>query len=191
MSQKGRSRPLYLAGRSSWFRSAWWSRSGVTVTPLRSGRWLLMQSYASGWPAASRTTLPLSGNPVQVRSLLDEEVKKMLQNKPPKHASEGGVPVAVDEDFMGLYPSLWSHLTQTTWDDGTPRLTSAVTLFMQAGRFTACVVEKNWDLILFATADKLEGIWEAVDARLSDPKADWRANRRGPGDKAKRVQRPT
>ena len=115
----------------------------------------------------------------------------MLQNKPPRGGGGDGVAVAEDGDFMGLYPTLWKFLTTLQWDDGSPRQPSTVSIFMQGGRWTACLTEKNWDLILFATADRVEGLWEALDGRLADPAADWRVNRRGPGDKAKRVQRPT
>ena len=191
MSQKGWPARLYHRSECWWFPSAWWCKSGVTVTPLRSGRWLLMQSFKSGWVATSRTTRPLSGNRVQIRSLLNQEVLKMLQNKPPRRVGEDSPPVAVDEDFMGLYPKLWTFLTSTQWEDGTSRQPSTVSIFMQGGRWTICLTEKNWDLILFATADRLEGVWEAIDARLSDPKADWRENRSKAGDRAKRVQRPS
>jgi len=190
-SAKGRPVQKWPRTRSWWFPSAWWCKSGVTATPLRSGRWLLMQCYESGWVSTSRTTRPLRGNAVQVRSLLNVEVFRMLQNKPPRGGGGDGVAVAEDGDFMGLYPTLWKFLTTLQWDDGSPRQPATVSIFMQAGRWTACLTEKNWDLILFATAERLEGLWEALDGRLADPAADWRVNRRGPGDKAKRVQRPS
>ena len=191
MSRRATAVRLFSRSDTWWFPSAWWSKSGVTVTPLRSGRWLLMQSFASGWVATSRTTARLTGSRARIRLLLDEEVKKMLQNKPPRRVGEDSPPVAVDEDFMGLYPKLWTFLTSTQWEDGTSRQPSTVSIFMQGGRWTICLTEKNWDLILFATADRLEGVWEALDARLSDPKADWRENRSKAGDRAKRVQRPS
>ena len=150
-----------------------------------------MRCYESGWVESSRTTQPLQGNPVQVRSMLDVEVKKMLQNRRPISVGEDGPQVAVDEDFMGLYPHLWTFMTQARWEDGTPRLPSPVSIFMQHGKWTACLTEKNWGLILFATADRLEGIWEALDARLSDPKADWRQDRKASGQQARRVHKPT
>jgi hypothetical protein len=150
-----------------------------------------MRSYESGWVQVSRTTRPLLGNMVQVRLQLDTEVKKMLQNQRPRAVGGESVEVVADEDFMGLYPHLWTYLTQMTWEDGTARLPSPVTIFVQHGKWTACLTEKNWGLILFATADRVEGLWEALDARLGDPKADWRADRKVPGQQAKRVQKPS
>lgn len=115
----------------------------------------------------------------------------MLQNRPPAHAGGGNVEVVADEDFMGLYPLVWQYLTQPTWPDGTPRQPSTVATFTQHGRWTICLTEKNWGLILFATADRIEGLWEALDARLSDPKADWRQDRKSAGQQARRIQRPS
>lgn len=115
----------------------------------------------------------------------------MLQNKRPVSTGEDGPALAAPEDYTELFPQLWNYLTQTRWDDGTPRQPSSVSIFLQHGKWTACLIEKNWGLILFATADRLEGIWEALDARLSDPKADWRVDRKQPGQQAKRVQRPS
>jgi hypothetical protein len=163
----------------------------VTVTPLPSGRWLLIQSFVSGWVAASRTTRPLPGSLVQVRSLLDREVFKMLQNKRPAAVGGDSVEAAEDADFMGLYPTLWMFLTSTKWADGEPRQVSSVSFFLQHGKWTACLVEKNWGMILFATADRWEDLRESLDARLSDPKADWRLDRKTAGAQARRVQRPS
>lgn len=115
----------------------------------------------------------------------------MLQNKPPASIGADGPALAAPEDYTELFPHLWTYLTQTKWDDGTPRLPSPVSIFLQHGKFTACLTEKNWGLILFATADRLCDIWEALDAKLGDPKADWRQDRKTAGQQAKRVQRPT
>lgn len=115
----------------------------------------------------------------------------MLQNKPPAHVGADGPALAAPEDFTDLFPHLWSFMTQTRWEDGTARLPSTVSVFLQHGKWTACLTEKNWGLILFATADRLEGLWEALDARLAEPKADWRQDRKVAGQQAKRVHRPT
>ena len=128
---------------------------------------------------------------MQVRSQLDREVFKMLENKRPAHAGEDGVASAVEEEFTVVYPKVWLYLTQTRFDDGTPRQPSGVSIFMQHGKWTTCLVEKNWGLILFATSERLDGIWEALEARLADPKADWRVDRKAAGQQAKRVQRPS
>ena len=191
MSGKGKRRPAFPRTRCSSFPSAWWCSCGVTATPLPSGRWLLMQSFESGWVAVSRTTRPLKGNRVQVRSALDREVFKMLQNKRPAAVGGDSVEAAEDADFMGLYPMLWMFLTSTKWADGEARQVSSVSYWLQHGKWTACIVEKNWGMILFATADKWEDLREALDARLSDPKADWRLDRKTAGQQAKRVQRPS
>lgn len=150
-----------------------------------------MQSFQSGWVATSRTTGRLVGNRLQIRRQLDREVHRMLQNKPPRRGGEDTEADAAPEAITELFPQLWAFLTSTKWEDGTPRQPSTVSIFMQAGRWTACLTEKNWDLILFATSDRLEDVWESLDARLSDPKADWRQNRRLAGQTAKRVQRPS
>lgn len=151
----------------------------------------MMQSYVSGWVSVSRTTRPLRGNMVQVRSQLDREVSKMLQNKRPAAVGGDSVEAAEDADFMGLYPTLWQFLTAVKWSDGEARQVSSVSYWLQHGKWTACLVEKNWGMVLFATADRWDDLREALDARLADPKADWRLDRKSAGDKAKRVQKPS
>jgi hypothetical protein len=150
-----------------------------------------MRSWPSGWVDVSRTTRPLKGDAVQVRSQLDREVVKMLANKRPAAVGGDSVEAAEDADFVGLYPTLWKYLTSVRWDDGEPRQVSSVSYFLQHGKWTACLVEKNWGLILFATADRWDDLREALDARLSDPKADWRQDRKAAGQQAKRVQKPS
>jgi len=115
----------------------------------------------------------------------------MLKNQRPAAVGGDTVEAAEDEDFIGLYPTLWKYLTSTRWDDGEARLVSSVSYFLQHGKWTACLVEKNWGLILFATADRWDDLREALDARLADPKADWRQDRKAAGQQAKRVQKPT
>ena len=122
---------------------------------------------------------------------MNEEVKKMLQNKRPVAAGGDSVEVVEEEGFMASYPHLWRYLTQTRWEDGTARQPSSLSIFSQHGKWTIMLAEKNWGLILFATADRLEGLWEALDARLADPRADWREDRKSADAKAKRVQRPS
>jgi len=115
----------------------------------------------------------------------------MLKNRAPAHVSADRPADAVPEGFTEAYPVLWEYLTQTSYGKDGPRIPSSVSVFMQAGKWTACLTEKNWGLILFATADRLEQLPEALNARLADPRADWRQDRKQASDKAKRVQKPT
>lgn len=92
-------------------------------------------------------------------------------------------PVAVDAT-----PRLWAYLTQSLWEDGTPRLTSSLLLFEQDGFIKVMLRDRENGLCLWVASPNLSDSFAAVELALSDPTVEWRVDRQAEGQKASRVK---
>jgi len=110
-----------------------------------------------------------------------------------KGDSEGRGPAKVrpltDPAFANPYPILWSYLTQMKWEDGSPRQTSSLLIFADDGVLKAMLRDREVGLCLWVAGATVQGLWDALEGALTDPRADWRADRKFEGDPAKRQRR--
>jgi hypothetical protein len=79
-----------------------------------------------------------------------------------------------DEDFAAEYPTLFAFLAMATDDDGKPRTTSTVMVFIESGVCKACLKERDHDRTLWASAPSILGVFAALETRLNDSPVDWR-----------------
>lgn len=107
----------------------------------------------------------------------------------PKVATEAAG-LADDPTFREAYPTLWDHLTQDRWEDGTARQTSSMLLFRDGGVFKVMFRDKDAGACLWIAVQSPLNAFDALEAALCDPRADWRADRQQPGQQAKRIKRP-
>lgn len=85
-------------------------------------------------------------------------------------------------------PTLWEHLTATTWpEDGSPRETSSLLVFVQDGTLKAMVRDKNHNACLWVAAQSLTSLLCVLEQQLSDPAADWREDRASGAKQARRM----
>jgi len=82
-----------------------------------------------------------------------------------------------DNDTKTLFPTLWDHLTQTTWDDGTPRETSSLLLFVQDGMLKAMLRDREAGQCLWTAGVSVATVMFQLDTALSDPNAEWKADK--------------
>ena len=75
------------------------------------------------------------------------------------------------------YPTMWSFLTQTTWEDNSPRQTGSVLLFADGGALKAMVKDKDNEACLWVTAPNLTLLFAVIDSKLTDPTTEWRKDR--------------
>lgn len=75
------------------------------------------------------------------------------------------------------FPRLLEFLTEPVWEDGSPRQTGTILLFLDEGRLKACLAERSLGLVAFVTGPSLLGLLVEVEAVLRDGKADWRASK--------------
>lgn len=117
-----------------------------------------------------------------------EEVMEMLLRKEDLAGRGGSGPRPLtDPGFAGSYPILWSYLTQNRWQDGSPRLTSSLLLFADDGVLKAMLRDREAGLCLWIAGATVSGLFDALEAAVSDAKADWRQDRQSKADSAKRV----
>jgi len=92
-----------------------------------------------------------------------------------------------DPDFANVYPMVFSHLSQTKWPDGSPRQTSTLSVFVDGGVIKAVLKDRHAGLCLWCAAKTMGDLFGVLEALLCDPGAEWRLDRKGPGDSARRV----
>lgn len=108
--------------------------------------------------------------------VLDERMAlAMALLRPARSASRGGSPlVPVDPECVEAYPSLLSWLSDDSWADGEARQRSTLLVVIEGDQWKACVIDKDSDATLWASARTLGDLLAAMEARLTDPDADWR-----------------
>lgn len=104
--------------------------------------------------------------------------------KPSSTIAADGRPCDVpDHASLKAMPLLMEMLTTDRWDDGTPRLPSAISLFIEDGRWKAAINDKDLRASLYVTADTLVGALKALESALASPSPDWRGWNKGKGKK--------
>jgi hypothetical protein len=103
--------------------------------------------------------------------------------KRPESGRPGEIPPlpAVDEEFERKYPTLWEYLTCDTWEDGSPRATTTMFLFVSGGRWTCMLKDRALEKVCFSTHDTLAELLASREEALCDGRADWRTERSAPG----------
>jgi len=89
---------------------------------------------------------------------------------PEKQASD----VPFSTAFQTRFPALVEYLTVDKWDDGKPRETATISLFIDAGALKACFNDRALSRNAFVTGDSVEGILDALEAGLVNETLDWR-----------------
>jgi len=100
--------------------------------------------------------------------------------KRPK-AIEGGVlPAqdAVDGEFSSRYPTLWDYLSQAAWEDGKARQTSTLFIFLDDGKWTVMLKDRDRELVAFFKAERLTVCLTLIEDALCSDSVDWRADRK-------------
>ncbi len=102
---------------------------------------------------------------------------------------EGGTNGVKDPGAEKRFPRLFAHLTQTSWEDGTPRETSSVILFSQDGCYKAMLRDKAAALCLWVACPQLEKLLDVLEQSLADEKSVWRVDRAAGGQRSSRVKK--
>lgn len=107
---------------------------------------------------------------------------RMALSRPSEPVSAGSsIQPLNDPEFKRRFPTLLEYLTQTTWDDGSPRQTSTLLIFVDDGVLKACLNDRACERALWVASGTLSGAIAELDESLADPHAPWRASRPGKG----------
>lgn len=98
----------------------------------------------------------------------------------------------VDAELLRRCPTLFDHLTQTTWGPpaNEPRPTSTITLFRRPnGGLGASLSDKAEARTAFGAGDSLWAVLEHLEANASDPNYVWRDDRQTTGASKRQTNR--
>lgn len=105
-----------------------------------------------------------------------KEVTMSFFKKPPVVASgKGGGPDPTDDKMKKNYPTLWEYLSCSAWPDGEERKRSSLVVFCEDGMVKGCLSDRNFDVQLWGASGTFLGVLEALEARLTEDKPEWRA----------------
>ncbi len=76
--------------------------------------------------------------------------------------------------WAGTYPAICEYMTQGTWPDGTPRETSTLSMFVDAGMWKACFKDRDQGQVLFVSAKTPEQLLQTIETQLATGGAEWR-----------------
>lgn len=91
-----------------------------------------------------------------------EQRKKFAQPLPP------------DEKFQAEYPALWEFLTLAKGDDGKPRKTATLTIFVADGCFKTSLNDRQEACSCFGSGDSFDEALSVLEASIVDGLAEWR-----------------
>lgn len=72
------------------------------------------------------------------------------------------------------FPALWSVLCQSQYANGKPRETGTLTLWPDSGTVQMVLNARAEGMKLYAESVSLEGIWEALEAKITGPEPGWK-----------------
>jgi hypothetical protein len=116
------------------------------------------------------------------------EVLAVLKRSATTNVEGSSMGVPDGGEFSLLYPTLWEHLTQAVWEDGTPRKTSSMTFFSDGPVMKVVLKDKEAGLCLWMACPSMDGLFMLTEAALNDTTTVWRLDRQESGGKSTRVR---
>jgi len=166
----------------------WWLERGVYGV-LHGDLVTLWRVGYTGVPIAVVEFLARGLRGRDLASLCERHVESMLEKSPGRRIAGGVGEVVTDPEWAVLYPTLFEHLTQVVWPDGTVRQTSSLSLFADGGMVKCVLKDREAGLCLWAASKSFQELFGVVESLLNDPAAEWRVDRQLPGQKATRVKK--
>lgn len=75
------------------------------------------------------------------------------------------------------FPCLFEYLTLTRWEDGTARVPSSLTLFLDEGRLKACLHDRDMGRVAFVAGWAPVPVLRALEEGLLEGTVEWRPSR--------------
>lgn len=100
--------------------------------------------------------------------------KELLRSAQAAKAAKNGEYEIEDDKFRDAYPYCFEFVSSNTDADGKPRERSKVSVFVDGGRWKACLTDPTAKASLYVTLDGLGTLWDTLELALREPKPDWR-----------------
>jgi len=91
-----------------------------------------------------------------------------------------------DHETALAYPTLCERLTETTFADGSKRITDTITVFSQDRTWRAALNDRETGDVIFVSAETLVGLLEALETELVSDEPNWRTKKGDPPQKKRR-----
>lgn len=141
----------------------------------------LRGGYPLAWGSARWKACGYPFNALWYREALYMALARRAEAK-----SSAGVPTPSEEtEFVTHFPTVWEYLTETTFTDGSKRLTSSLNIFFQDGVCKVSLRDKEAGEILWVSADGPLGALKVMEGKLVSGEADWRKDTYAGGSKKK------
>lgn len=92
-------------------------------------------------------------------------------------ADNGRLGAPVDSTARAVFPAVYEHCTGETWDDGSPRTTSSLLVFYEAGLWKVCLNDRATERTGWATGVTPEAALESLERMLASDGMDWRKSK--------------
>lgn len=107
----------------------------------------------------------------------EEDVKKPPKKPEAQKPPEAPINPEAAREFERRFPNLYSYLFDTKWEDGTPRITSTITFFVERGILKVVLNDNDqWRSAFKSAPSLLEGL-DMLEEGLLDESLDWRPKR--------------
>lgn len=103
-----------------------------------------------------------------------------LHRPKPGEAFKKAGPVWLDPEFFDNYPTIAAHLGDTTWDDGTPRMTSTLLIYVDGGVLTGILNDRANNRSAFVNGESVFSMLVALEDALAAGTIEWRSKRHSP-----------
>lgn len=80
-----------------------------------------------------------------------------------------------DGAWLDMYPCLVEHISDETWEDGSPREVSTLVIRGQDGRVLGALNDRETKCSLYRSGDTVGEVLEALEKVLEDGIGDWRS----------------
>jgi len=165
--------------------TTWWYQRGVSTYVDGHLVWLMRVTRA-GWPLETVCINMSHCDPDHMIPLIEGEVGIMLRKRADRRV-EGETQSGLKAGpFELAHKDLWAYLTDTAYEDGSPREPSSLLVFVQDGQLKGMLRDKAEGLCLWGTANSLADLLALLDVMVADPESVWRVDRQQPGQAAKR-----
>jgi hypothetical protein len=95
-------------------------------------------------------------------------------------ATPGSYPDLSKDEWAIDTPGLWEYLTAWTYADGSQRVTSTLTVFLEEGMVKVCLNDRDKGRVAFVSGRTVTKTLEALEEGLQEGSLDWRAQRKVP-----------
>lgn len=98
----------------------------------------------------------------------------MLKKKNKEKTRVKGTYAWDDPNMKKKWPNLYDHLAQRAFESKEERKTSKLSVFTQDGMLKCFLNDYEDEQSVCVSASSWDGLWDALEAILGDPDAEWR-----------------